>query len=86
MEMVKAAGFGHSWRRQVTLVSQADSNGHMTWRSDLVGYDEEGRLVLIDVGVKTIGAASYRGQRIKMMSRTQKALAAVEKVEQQLEE
>jgi hypothetical protein len=79
MEMVKAAGFGHSWRRQVTLVSQADSNGHMTWRSDLVGYDEKGRLVLIDVGVKTIGAASYRGQRIKMMSRTQKALAAVEK-------
>ena len=34
---------------------------------------------MIDVGVKALGAASYRGQRITMESRTQKALEAVEK-------
>ena len=36
--------------------------------TDLVGYDDEGKLILIDVGVKTLGALSYRGLRKTMRS------------------
>ena len=51
----------------------------MTWKSDLVGYDDEGKLILIDVGVKTLGALSYRGLRKTMRSRTQRALDDLER-------
>ena len=79
LAMVEACQFGHSWRRQITLVSEGDGNGGpMTWKSDLVGYDDEGKLILIDVGVKTLGALSYRGLRKTMRSRTQRALDDLE--------
>ena len=80
LDMVKACQFGHSWRRQITLVSEGEGDGGpMTWKSDLVGYDEEGKLILIDVGVKTLGALSYRGERKTMRSRTQRALDELER-------
>ena len=75
LEMLKAAKYGWGWRREVTLFSEGEGDTvSKRWRSDLVGFDANGQMRVIDVNVITLAAASYRGARRTLRSRCLRSL------------
>ena len=80
LEMLKKSGYGWAWKRQVTLFTRGSGNNtSKCWRSDITGFDNDGKMCVIDVTVLTLTAATYRGQRRSLRSRCIRALAEVVK-------
>ena len=80
LDMLKRSGYGYGWKRQVMLCTVGKGKDvSKRWRSDITGFDNNGKMCVIDVTVLTLTAATYRGRRRSLRSRCIRALAEVVK-------
>jgi hypothetical protein len=75
-DCLNAANFGHSWRLEKRLSNHEDG---VNWRTDVIGVDNKGRAVLIDVTITCLSSQSNLNSRVAdSQGRTLAGLKAAE--------